>query len=196
MRKTVGSEFKLRRVKHVELVCRDMARTEAFYRDALGMRPIRTFDLPAGGSQRVVFDVGEGARLAFLWFPAAREAEPNTPSHDPGLVDGSLITAYGSIEHVTFEVSVGRFNEYAQRLKDAAVPASLAFNHDEPLACAGGAIGGDAWGRSLHCLDPDGISLEFACWPRPPEEAPQTTQERTAAKRPARRLAAPVFAPA
>jgi catechol 2,3-dioxygenase-like lactoylglutathione lyase family enzyme len=181
MRKTIGSEFKLRRVKHVELVCSDMARTTAFYRDTLGMRLIKTFDLSAGGGRRVVFDVGEGALLAFLWFPGAGEAEPNISSPDPGPGDGPLITAYGSIKHLTFDVSVGRFNEFAQRLKDNGVPTSLAFSRDESIAWAGAAISGKAWGRSLHCFDPNGISLEFACWPRRPEEATQGTRELLAA---------------
>jgi catechol 2,3-dioxygenase-like lactoylglutathione lyase family enzyme len=194
--KTVGSEFKLRRVKHVELVCRDMPRTAAFYRDALGMRLVNTSNLPAGGGQRFVFDVGGGALLAFLWFRGGRDGEPSASRPDPGPFGGSLITAYGSIEHVTFDVSADRFNEYAQRLKDNGVPTSLAFNRDEPRFCGDEAVGRKAWGRSLHCLDPDGISLEFACWARPPEEAPQKTRDPVAVKRPACRLAEPALEPA
>jgi catechol 2,3-dioxygenase-like lactoylglutathione lyase family enzyme len=40
--------FELRGVNHVALVCRDMARTVAFYRDTLGLPLVKTIDLPMG----------------------------------------------------------------------------------------------------------------------------------------------------
>jgi catechol 2,3-dioxygenase-like lactoylglutathione lyase family enzyme len=152
MATTVGADFELRRVKHVQLVCKDIARTAAFYRDALGMRLARTSPLPGGAGQRVVFDVGDGASLAFLWF-ADLEAALLPPAEEPD--HRCLITARGSIEYVKFDVSPERFDAYRRRVEDKGVPASLAFRGDEAPTS----------GRSLYCRDPDGVCLEFVCRP-------------------------------
>jgi len=197
MTKTVGSEFELRRVRRLELVCRDIARTATFYRDALGMRLVDTFDLPGEAGQRVVFDVGDGALLVFLCFQRVRAAEPCPPRAGPEPIDGSLITAYGSIRHLTFDVSVARFDNYAKRLEEKGVPTSLAFHRDEGPSSEGEVS--QIRTQSLYCLDPDGIFLEFACWPRPPVEtvqhAPESQGSRAEA-RPARRPTKPVLEPA
>ena len=179
--KTIGSEFDVRRVRRVQLVCKDIARTTTFYRDALGMQLVKTFDLPGGIGQRVVFDVGNGALLSFLWFPAVRATDSSaSPSPEPG--DGPRITAHGSIDYVRFEVSVERFNEYRRHMKDRGPPI-----------VAGEAVSHKALRRSLYCLDPDGISLEFTCWTTSPAQPPQTAREPAPAKSAAARLAEPAL---
>ena len=43
-----NSEFEIRGVNHLALVCKDMAKTVEFYRDVLGMPLVKTIDLPGG----------------------------------------------------------------------------------------------------------------------------------------------------
>jgi catechol 2,3-dioxygenase-like lactoylglutathione lyase family enzyme len=195
MMKTVGSEFELRRVKHLELVCRDIARTATFYRDALGMRVVNSFDLPSDAGQRVVFDVGDGASLAFLCFQRVRAADPSASRSRLEPIDGSLITAYGSIRHVTFDVSVERFDKYSKSLRENGVPASLAFQRDERPTGDDNALG-QVRRQALHCLDPDGIFLEFACWPGWTVETVQNAQDSRAEERVSRRPTKAILEPA
>ena len=190
MMKTVGSGFELRRVGRLELVCKDIARTSTFYRDALGMRLVNRVRLPGEAAQRIVFDVGDGALLVFRWFPEAPAAEPNGSRFRRAPVGSPLITAHGSIEHVTFEVSVERFDAYAERLKANGVPVSLGFEREDG---AGEAAGQEVRRRTLHCLDPDGISLEFACWPGPSAQDAQAAPDSMARKKTARRPAEPAL---
>jgi catechol 2,3-dioxygenase-like lactoylglutathione lyase family enzyme len=72
----VNREFEIRGVNHLALVCKDMARTVAFYRDVLGMPLVKTLDLPGGRGQHFFFDIGNGDTLAFFWFPAGRPRRP------------------------------------------------------------------------------------------------------------------------
>jgi catechol 2,3-dioxygenase-like lactoylglutathione lyase family enzyme len=192
MMKTVGSPFELRKVGGLELVCKDIARTSAFYGDALGMPVVNRVQLPGEAAQRIVFDAGDGARLVFLWFPPAAEPGRSVSRRQPA--GSPMITAHGSIEHVTFEVSVERFDAYAARLKKNGVPVAIGFEREERPMDAGEAPGQPVRRRSLHCLDPDGVSLEFACWPGPSVPAARTTPDAMARKRVARRPAEPALA--
>ena len=70
------SGFELRGINHLALVCSDMARTVAFYSGVLGMRLIKTIELPAGMGQHFFFDCGGGDALAFFWFPGAPGPAP------------------------------------------------------------------------------------------------------------------------
>ena len=76
MGKATNSEFEIRGVNHLALVCKDMAATVRFYRDILGMPLTKTIDLPGGMGQHFFFDIGNGDSLAFFWFPGAPEAAP------------------------------------------------------------------------------------------------------------------------
>ena len=192
MMKTVGSAFELRRVGRLELVCKDIARTSAFYRDALGMPVVNRVQLPGEATQRIVFDVGEGALLVFHWF-SQQAAESGCGGSGRQRAGGAMITAHGSIEHVTFEVSVERFDAYAERLNNNGVPMASGLEREERPTRAGEAAGRHVRRRSLHCLDPDGISLEFACWPGPSAQAARTKPDAMARKRAARRPTEPAL---
>lgn len=48
-----NSEFELRGLNHVAMVCKDMARTVDFYSSVLGMQLLKTIDLP--GRRRPAF---------------------------------------------------------------------------------------------------------------------------------------------
>ena len=165
-------EFEVRGLNHLALVCSDMKRTVDFYSKVLGMRLLKTVELPGGSGQHFFFDAGGGQSLAFFWFPKAPQAAPGIAAprkvvgvdEDGGLPD--LVTAHGSMNHVAFDVPQEKLEEYQAKLKAKGVPCSIVFDHDDsPI---GMAPKGDAttWIRSIYFRDPDGIMLEFASWAR------------------------------
>src|SRR3954464_11654400 len=121
MSSPVNREFEIRGVNHLALVCKDMARTVAFYRDVLGMPLIKTLDLPGGRGQHFFFDIGNGDSLAFFWFPNAPEAVPaiSAPADLPG--GGDIRSAHGSMNHIALNVPAEKFDEYVEKLKAKGV---------------------------------------------------------------------------
>jgi catechol 2,3-dioxygenase-like lactoylglutathione lyase family enzyme len=166
MTKGTNSEFELRGVNHLALVCRDMAKTVEFYRDVLGMPLTKTIDLPNGMGQHFFFDMGGGNALAFFWFPDAPAAAPGVaaPSGLPGI--GSLVTAHGSMNHIAFDVPAERFDEYCERLTAKGIKLSPVMNHDDSPAQVAASMHPGVFVRSVYFFDPDGVCLEFAAWTR------------------------------
>ena len=73
-RRNTNTEFELRGFNHLALVCRDMAETVAWYEDKLGMKLVKTLELPGGRGQHFFLDMGNGVDgIAFFWFPDAPE---------------------------------------------------------------------------------------------------------------------------
>ena len=71
-----NTEFELRGFNHLALVCRDMAETVEWYEDKLGMKLVKTLELPGGHGQHFFLDMGNGRDgVAFFWFPNAPEGE-------------------------------------------------------------------------------------------------------------------------
>ncbi len=159
-----NTEFDIRGVNHLALVCRDMAKTVEFYRDVLGMPLTKTIDLPNGMGQHFFFDIGNGDSLAFFWFPDAPVAQPgvSSPRSLPG--DGSMVTAHGSMNHIAFNVPTEKFDEYYERLKTKGVKVSPILNHDNSPSQVSRTVTDDVFVRSVYFFDPDGVCLEFACW--------------------------------
>jgi catechol 2,3-dioxygenase-like lactoylglutathione lyase family enzyme len=164
MAKPKNTQFDIRGVNHLALVCKDMARTVEFYRDILGMPLIKTIDLPGGMGQHFFFDIGNGDSLAFFWFPGAPEAHPgvSSPAALPGI--GSLVTAHGSMNHIAFNVPLEKFDDYCARLKAKGVKLSPVMNHDNSPAQVSATVTPDVFVRSVYFFDPDGVCLEFAAW--------------------------------
>ena len=164
MTKPINTEFDIRGVNHLALVCKDMAKTVAFYRDVLGMPLIKTLDLPHGMGQHFFFDIGNGDSLAFFWFRGAPAAQPgiSSPQGLPGM--GSLMTAHGSMNHVAFNVPADKFDEYVERLKSKGVALSPVLNHDNSPSQVSSTMTDDVFVRSVYFFDPDGVCLEFASW--------------------------------
>jgi len=162
-RKT-NTEFEIRGVNHLALVCKDMARTVEFYRDVLGMPLTKTIDLPGGMGQHFFFDIGNGDSLAFFWFPNAPEAAPgvSSPAGLPGV--GSLVTAHGSMNHIAFDVPAEKFDAYVERLKSKGIAVSPVMNHDNSPSQVSPTVTDDVFVRSVYFFDPDGVCLEFASW--------------------------------
>lgn len=160
----MNSQFDIRGVNHLALVCKDMAKTVEFYRDVLGMPLTKTIDLPGGHGQHFFFDIGNGDSLAFFWFPGAPAAKPgiSSPAGLPG--QGSMITAHGSMNHIAFNVPAERFDEYYARLKEKGIAVSAILNHDDSPSQISAQVTDDVFVRSVYFFDPDGICLEFAAW--------------------------------
>jgi catechol 2,3-dioxygenase-like lactoylglutathione lyase family enzyme len=164
MAKRENSEFEIRGINHLALVCKDMAKTVEFYRDVMGMPLIKTIDLPGGAGQHFFFDIGNGDSLAFFWFKDAPKAQPGIAS--PGGLPGhpEFVTAHGSMNHVAFNVPVEKFDEYCAKLKAKGIETSAVLNHDNSKYQVSPTVTDDVFVRSIYFFDPDGVCLEFACW--------------------------------
>jgi catechol 2,3-dioxygenase-like lactoylglutathione lyase family enzyme len=160
--------IRTRGVNHVALVCRDMDETIDFYTRVLGMRLVKTVELPAGGGKHYFLDCGGGATVAFFWFPDAPEPAPGV-AMPPGLPDrASLLSAIGSMNHLAFDVDPAAIDGFRERLIAEGVEVTEVWNHDDSewqLAPSPDAPG--VYVRSVYFRDPNGILLELAAWTRP-----------------------------
>ena len=167
-----NAEFELRGINHLALVCRDMAETVAWYEDVLGMKLVKTLELPDGRGQHFFLDMGNGVDgIAFFWFPDAPEGVPGEA------IQGRRgMSAIGSMNHVAFDVAPERFDEYAAKLRAKGVEVLVTINHADSLDGGHKADydattdDGDVFVRSLYFRDPNGTMLEFACWTRTLDE--------------------------
>jgi catechol 2,3-dioxygenase-like lactoylglutathione lyase family enzyme len=181
--KRTNTEFDLRGFNHLALVCRDMAETVAWYEDKLGMKLVKTLELPEGRGQHFFLDMGNGVDgVAFFWFPEAPEGV-----RGESLQDRRGMTAIGTMNHLAFDVPAAEIETYRQRLVDKGVEVTPIVNHAtsrdgghkpdyDPATDAG-----DVFVRSIYFRDPNGITLEFACWTATFDEtdvrhAPATTR--------------------
>ncbi len=179
-----NEEFDFGGVNHLALVCSDMKRTVEFYTRVLGMRLIKTIELPAGSGQHFFFDMGGGNALAFFWFPDAPDPVPgvSAPVTVPGV--GEWTSAVGSMNHVAFNVPEERFLEYRAKLKAKGVRVSPILDHDDSEFGVARELHPGVFVRSFYFQDPDGILLEFACWRRVMGQPGDVRHEpRTAADR-------------
>lgn len=160
--------FDIKGLNHMALVCKDMKKTVAFYQDVLGMPLVKTCDLPFGMGQHFFLDIGNGASLAFFWFPDAPEVDKGitVPKTLMGEM-GSITTAVGSLNHVAFNVDAERLPEYKARLEAAGVKVAPILHHDDtPVGFSFEHRHPTRWVSSIYFQDPDGIQLEFAGWTR------------------------------
>ncbi len=178
-----NSEFELGGINHVALVCADMARTVEFYSGVLGMPLIKSLDLPGGMGQHFFFDAGNGDCVAFFWFATAPDGVPgiSAPAAIPGI--GEIVSAVGSMNHLAFHVPEEKFDAYRQRLKDKGVRVGPVLNHDESPAQVAAKLHPGVYVRSFYFFDPDGITLEFACWTKEFAANDTQTEPKTAADR-------------
>ena len=151
-----NEEFDLGGVNHLALVCSDMKRTVEFYTQVLGMRLIKTINLPGGQGQHFFFDMGGGNALAFFWFPDAPDPVPgiSAPVTVPGL--GEWTSAVGSMNHVAFNVPEERFLEYRAKLKAKGVRVSPILDHDDSEFGVARELHPGVFVRSFYFQDPDG----------------------------------------
>jgi catechol 2,3-dioxygenase-like lactoylglutathione lyase family enzyme len=175
--KNTNTEFELRGFNHVAFVCRDMAETVAWYEDKLGMKLVKTLELPNGMGQHFFLDMGNGVDgIAFFWFPNAPEGTPGDSIH--GTFDENMkrvrgdggITAIGTMNHIAFDVPADKIDDYLVKLRSKGVAVTEITNHSNSLDGGHRANydattdDGDVFVRSLYFRDPNGTLLEFACW--------------------------------
>lgn len=187
-----NTEFELRGFNHVAFVCRDMAETVAWYRDVLGMKLVKTLELPGGRGQHFFLDMGNGVDgIAFFWFPDAPAGTPGDSIH--GTYDdqmqrvGSGVTAIGTMNHIAFDVAPEKLDEYLVKLRSKDVAVTQITNHANSLD--GGhkpdydvsKDNGDVFVRSLYFKDPNGTLLEFASWTTTFDETDVRHEPATAA---------------
>lgn len=155
-------DFQLQGINHLALVCKDMARTVDFYSNVLGLRLIKTIELPEGG-QHFFFDIGNGDALAFFWFPSAPEAAPGIASvHPMAMQTYDIRTAHGSMNHVAFKVEAGKLEEYRNRLTALGIQTTPILHHADVPSGYSPAADETTFMSSFYFFDPDGILLEFA----------------------------------
>jgi catechol 2,3-dioxygenase-like lactoylglutathione lyase family enzyme len=177
-----NSEFELRGINHLALVCRDMERTVDFYTNVLGMPLIKTIELPFDMGQHFFFDVGNGDSLAFFWFPKAPEPAPGVASPRTLPAEGDLTSAIGSMNHVAFDVPPQKIDEYLLKLRAKGIEAADIMNHDDSELGVSKEVHDGTFVRSIYFFDPDGILLEFAAWTRELTEEDVRHRPATAAR--------------
>lgn len=184
-----NSEFEFGGFNHVALVCSDMARTVDFYTNVLGMPLIKSLDLPMGQGQHFFFDAGGGDSLAFFWFKDAPDGVPgiSAPAAIPGI--GDIVSAVSSMNHISLHVPAEKFDEYRVKLKAKGVRVGPILNHDESEFQVSKELHPGVYVRSFYFLDPDGITLEFACWTKEFTAADVSVAPKTAAERTPREVA-------
>ncbi len=178
-----NAEFELSGINHVALVCSDMAATVDFYSNVLGMPLIKSLDLPGDQGQHFFFDAGNGDCVAFFWFADAPDRVPglSSPAAIPGI--GDITSAVSTMNHLAFHVPAENFEAYRQRLKDKGVRVGPVLNHDESAIQVSATMHSGVFVRSFYFQDPDGITLEFACWVKEFDEADARAVPKTAADR-------------
>ncbi|CPV97090.1 Putative glyoxalase/bleomycin resistance protein [Mycobacteroides abscessus] len=178
-----NSEFEFGGFNHVALVCSDMERTVDFYSNVLGMPLIKSLDLPMGQGQHFFFDAGGGDSLAFFWFKDAPDGVPgiSAPAAIPGI--GDIVSAVSSMNHISLHVPAEKFDEYRVKLKAKGVRVGPILNHDESEFQVSRELHPGVYVRSFYFLDPDGITLEFACWTKEFTAADVAVVPKTAAER-------------
>jgi catechol 2,3-dioxygenase-like lactoylglutathione lyase family enzyme len=178
-----NTEFAITGINHLALVCRDMERTVDFYTNVLGFPLIKTLDLPLNLGQHFFFDIGNGDSLAFFWFPNAPNAVPGVSSPGAMPMQGDIVTAVGSMNHVAFNVPADKMEEYRDKLQAKGVKTTEVVNHDDSRLQISKEMHEGVFVRSLYFQDPDGILLEFAAWTKVFTEADVSHKPVTAADR-------------
>ena len=168
-----NDEFEILGLNHVALVCKDMVRTVDFYTNVLGMKLVKSFDLPGGVGQHFFFSMGGRECLAFFWFTEAEERQPGISNphanFDPAVIFAdptALVSSHGSMNHFAFNVPAEKIDEYRQKLVDKGVNVSPVMHHDNSDLQAADHVHRGTWVSSIYFQDPDGIVLEFAGWQR------------------------------
>jgi catechol 2,3-dioxygenase-like lactoylglutathione lyase family enzyme len=169
-------KFEISGLHHLALVVKNMDRTIDFYNRVLGMPLIKTIDIPDGRGQHFFFDVGNGASLAFFWFPNAPEAAIGiaTPPYP------KAVSAHGSMHHVAFRVPADKLQEYRDILVAEGVEVTETWYHNDPLDDITVKQTPTSFLGSIYFQDPDGMILELADWMRPIHPSTDVHHERIA----------------
>jgi glyoxylase I family protein len=122
-----------RAVHHVALICSDLERSRAFYRDTLGFRVIREVYRQSRDSWKIDLEVGNGVQLELFSFPDP----PPRPSRPEAC----------GLRHLSF--AVGDIGACLAMLADRGVAA-------EPVR-----VDEFTGSRFTFFADPDGLPIEI-----------------------------------
>jgi catechol 2,3-dioxygenase-like lactoylglutathione lyase family enzyme len=142
-----------------------MAETVDFYENVLEMPLIRSMGMGSHG-QHFFFDCGNGATIAFFWFPNPPAFAPGIASQPLDIAKDGMMSAIASMNHLAIDIPAETFDDAVARLRSKGVECFV-INHSD------GADGNPAeptdqtWIRSVYFTDPNGIKLEFAALTRP-----------------------------
>ena len=175
------SRFRYQGLNHVALVCQDMKETVKFYTEVLEMPLVKTIDLPGGSGQHFFFDIGQGASIAFFWYPDAPAAAPGVASPARGR-SASTTTAHASMNHLAISVPLEEFDRYAERLKAKGVPVRV-INHADNARGFSEGVTDETFIRSMYFFDPNGVALELAAYTRELDERDVVHEPATEADR-------------
>ena len=177
-----NTEFELGGINHVALVCADMQRTVDFYSGVLGMPLIKSLDLPGGMGQHFFFDAGGGR----AWRSSGSRRRPTgCPGVLTGRAAGPRRDRQRGVDHEPSGVPCagGELRLLPAKLKDKGVRVGPVLNHDESPMQVSRELHPGVYVRSFYFNDPDGITLEFACWTKEFGAADTAAVPRTAADR-------------
>ncbi len=158
-------------VNHVAWVCSNMARTVWFWSQGLGLRLTKTIALPDGG-QHFFMDGGNGASVAYFWFPNAPKPLPGVSSIDvENATPGNFSTAHGSVNHVAWNVKdADKLRAYRRKIKALGVGfvSPILFHTDETESGYGVQRDEHTTWESFYFLGPDGEYLELTAQTKRP----------------------------
>jgi len=148
-----------------------MARTLWFWCEVLGCTLTKTIQLPDDG-QHFFIEGGRGLAIAYFWFPNAPKYSPGVATVDMAAVNktGSFATAWGSVNHVAFNVPVEKLRDIRKRVKSANVGfvSPILYHSDvDPSGYSPQRDEHTVW-ESFYFQGPDQEYLEFTAQsPRP-----------------------------
>lgn len=141
-----------------------MAKTLWFWSEGLGLRLTKTIALPDQG-QHFFLDGGNGAALAYFWFPNAPKAEPGVASIDvmKAVQTGDFSTAHGSVNHAAWNVDSNKLREYRKRIQKLEVGfvSPILYHGDTNESGYDEKKGPDTTWESFYFTGPDGEYLEL-----------------------------------
>ena len=136
---------------HIGLSTLDLDRTRDFYEGVLGFKAVRCdiLKVKEGGQIRhIFFDTGHDQLMAFM----EASGVPGIPAeYDAGVNRGLGVP--GVFYHFAFEAgSEAGLTEKRRELLAKGIEVTEVVDHD--------------WAKSIYFKDPNGIQLEFCCFPR------------------------------
>jgi catechol 2,3-dioxygenase-like lactoylglutathione lyase family enzyme len=182
-----NTEFEFGGFNHLALTCSDMQRTVDFYTNILGMKLVKTLEFTneSGSGQHFFFDVGNGRdAIAFFWFDDAPPPVPGIVQSGRWLPGAPRRSAIGAMDHVALDVPPDKIEAYRDKLRARGVDVTEVVNHSDRPGISQylpAEPNEDTFVRSIYFQDPDGITLEFACWGRPLTAADVVHEPKTAA---------------
>jgi catechol 2,3-dioxygenase-like lactoylglutathione lyase family enzyme len=156
-------------LNHVALVCRDMSETVAFYENVLEMPLVRSVGL-GGHGQHFFFDCGNGATVAFFWFPNPPPYAPGIASQPLDIAKDGMQSAIASMNHLALSIPIETFDATVERLRAKGLDVRI-INHSDGPDRAPAEPNELTWIRSMYFTDPNGIKLELAALTRPFSES-------------------------